>query len=161
MHRDLLLRPDLVRRAVRWARINVPYLMRSSVPRILIVEDQLKDRSLAQQTARSAGFTDIEAKADIHSAKCYLENALGAEEALPDLILLDLDLGHESGYELLRIRYDSPRLARIPLVIWTHLGHDNSEVCALFNINGYVSKWEGPAVLREVLARLLSEFSQE
>jgi hypothetical protein len=46
-------------------------------------------------------------------------------------------------------------------VIWTQLGHDNYEVCALFNINGYLSKWEGPAALREVLMKLLSEFSQE
>jgi len=131
------------------------------VSRILIVEDQMKDLSIAKQTARSAGFSDIEAKADIHSAKGYLEKALGAEESLPDLILLDLDLGHESGYELLRIRYDSSHLARIPVVIWTQLGHDNSEVCALFNINGYVSKWEGPAALCEVLVRHLSEFRQE
>jgi CheY-like chemotaxis protein len=135
--------------------------MRSSVPRILIVEDQMKDRTVAEQTARSAGFSDIEAKADIHSAKRYLEKALGTEGSIPDLILLDLDLGHESGYEVLRIRYSNPHLARIPVVIWTQLGHDNSEVCALFNIDGYVSKWEGPAALREVLVRLLSEFSQE
>jgi hypothetical protein len=47
------------------------------------------------------------------------------------------------------------------VVIWTQLGHDNYEVCALFNINGYLSKWEGPAALREVLVKLLSEFSQE
>jgi hypothetical protein len=45
--------------------------------------------------------------------------------------------------------------------IWTQLGHDNYEVCALFNINGYVSKWEGHAALREVLVKLVSEFSQE
>ena len=129
--------------------------------RILIVEDHMKDLSVAEQSARSAGFSHIEARADIRSAKSYLEKALGAEESLPDLILLDLDLGHESGYELLRVRYDSPHLARIPVVIWTQLGHDNYEVCALFNINGYLSKWEGPAALREVLMKLLSEFSQE
>ena len=118
--------------------------------RILIVEDHVKDLSVAEQTARSAGFSDIEARADIRSAKCYLEKALGADGYL---ILLDLDLGQESGYEILRIRYSSPHLARIPVVIWTQLGHDN--------INGYVSKWEGPAALREVLVKLLSEFSQE
>ncbi len=129
--------------------------------RILIVEDHMKDVSVAEQTARSAGFSDIEARADIRSAKSYLERALGAEGSLPDLILLDLDLGQESGYEILRIRYDSPDLARIPVVIWTQLGHDNYEVCALFNINGYVSKWEGPAALRKVLVKLLSEFGQE
>jgi hypothetical protein len=59
------------------------------------------------------------------------------------------------------IRYSSSPLARIPVVIWTQLGHDNCEVCELFNIDGYVSKWEGPAALREVLVKLLSEFSQE
>jgi hypothetical protein len=58
-------------------------------------------RSLARQTARSAGFSEIEAGADIHSAKRSLEEALGAEGSLPDLILLDLDLGQESGYEIL------------------------------------------------------------
>jgi DNA-binding NarL/FixJ family response regulator len=128
------------------------------VSRILIVEDHVKDLSVAEQTARSAGFSDIEARADIRSAKCYLEKALGADGYL---ILLDLDLGQESGYEILRIRYSSPHLARIPVVIWTQLGHDNYEICALFNINGYVSKREGPAALREVLVKLLSEFSQE
>ena len=129
------------------------------MPRILIVEDQMKDLSLAQQTGRSAGFTEIEARADVPSAKRYLEKALSPEEFLPDLILLDLELGHESEYELLRIRYDSPDLKRIPVVIWAQLGHDNYEVCALFNINGYVSKWESPTALREVLVRLLPEFS--
>ena len=129
--------------------------------RILIVEDHMKDRSVAEQTARSAGFSDIEARADIRSAKRYLEEALGTGGSLPDLILLDLDLGKESGYEILRIRYSSPHLARIPVVIWTQLGQENYEVCALFNINGYVSKWEGPTALREVLVRVLSGFSQE
>ena len=47
------------------------------------------------------------------------------------------------------------------MVIWTQLGLDNYEVCALLNINGYVSKWEGLAALREVQVKLLSEFSQE
>src|SRR5579862_5272387 len=135
--------------------------MRSNVSRILIVEDQRNDLHAAEQAVRSAGFSDVEARTDIHSAKGYLEKALGGEEALPDLILLDLDLGQESGYEVVRIRFDSPRLARIPVVIWTNLGPDNYEICALFNINGYVSKWEGPAALREVLIRFLSEIREK
>jgi CheY-like chemotaxis protein len=87
--------------------------MRSNLPRILIVEDQMKDLRIAEQTARSAGFSDLEARTNIHSAKVYLEKAVSAEENLPDLILLDLDLGQESGYELLRIRYDSPPWRRL------------------------------------------------
>ena len=56
-------------------------------------------------------------------------SAHSGEEALSilargsvDLILLDLDLGHESGYELLRIHYDSSHLAGIPVVIWYSTG---------------------------------------
>ncbi len=102
------------------------------MPRILIVEDHVKDLSVAAEAARAAGFSEIEARPDIRSTKVRLENALGGDGSLPDVILLDLDLGHESGYEILRIRYGNPRLARIPVVIWTQLGRENYEVCALF-----------------------------
>ena len=68
----------------------------------------MKDLSIAERTARSAGFSHIEAKADIRSAKLYLETVLDAEEPRPDVILLDLDLGQDSGYELLRTRYSTP-----------------------------------------------------
>lgn len=130
-----------------------------SVARICIVEDQLKDLRVAEETARAAGFSDIEARPDIHSAIHYLETA--GEQALPDLILLDLELGVESGYEILRIRYATPQLRKIPVVVWTHLGEENCEVCALFNVSGFVSKWEGVTALREVLAQLLSDFNHE
>ena len=128
---------------------------------ILIIEDHKKDLRIADETARSAGFSEVEARADVDSASKYLEAALAADRALPDAILLDLDLGQESGYEILRIRYSTPRLAAIPVVVWTRLEDDNCDVCALFHINGYVSKWEGSTALRDALRKLRPEFSQE
>jgi hypothetical protein len=41
------------------------------VSRILIVEGHMKDLSVAEQTAQSAGFSHIEARADVRSAKLY------------------------------------------------------------------------------------------
>ena len=100
------------------------------------------------------GFSHVESRATVDSARTFLEQALDKHQPLPDLIMLDLDLGMESGYEILRIRYADLRLSAIPIVVWTHLGEENCEVCALFNVDGYVSKWEGPTVLRDVLAKI-------
>jgi CheY-like chemotaxis protein len=85
------------------------------VARILIVEDHLKDFRIAEETARGVGFSEIELRGDINTRR-YLETA--AESGLPDAILLDLDLGMDSGYEMLRIRYETPQLRSIPVVVF-------------------------------------------
>jgi CheY-like chemotaxis protein len=125
------------------------------VARILIIEDHLKDLRIAEETACDAGYSDIAMRTDVPAATRYLETA--ADGGVPDVILLDLDLGAQSGYEMLRIRYETAHLGTIPIVVWTHLGEENCEVCALFNITGYVSKWEGATALREMLAKLRTD----
>jgi CheY-like chemotaxis protein len=80
---------------------------------------------------------------------------------LPDGIILDLDLGYESGYEVLRFWHSSPELNKIPVIIWTILGEEQREICRLFNVNHYISKWEGATGLREALANIFAETSRE
>ena len=122
--------------------------------RMLVVEDQPSDLQIAAQTARAAGITDVEARNTAQAAMLYLEKGLRAEQPLPDIIVLDLDLGYESGYELLRYWHSSPELRRIPLIVWTILGEEQKEICSLFKVSDYVSKWEGAAAFREALRRL-------
>lgn len=122
--------------------------------RILVVEDQPSDLQIAAQTARTAGIADVEARNTAQAAMLYLEKGLRSEHPLPDTIILDLDLGYESGYELLRYWHSSPELKRIPLIVWTILGEEQKEICNLFKVSDYVSKWEGAAALREALKKL-------
>jgi CheY-like chemotaxis protein len=122
--------------------------------RILVVEDQPSDLQIAAQTARAAGIADVEARNTALAAMLYLEKGLRAEHPLPDIIVLDLDLGYESGYELLRFWHSTPELKRIPLIVWTILGEEQKEICNLFKVSDYVSKWEGVAVFREALRKL-------
>lgn len=124
--------------------------------RILVVEDQPSDLQIAAQTARAAGIADVEARSTAHAAKLYLEKGLRAEHPLPDVIVLDLDLGYESGYELLRYWHSSPELKRIPLIVWTILGEEQKEICDLFKVSDYVSKWEGVSAFREALRKVQS-----
>ncbi len=122
--------------------------------RILVVEDQPSDLQIAAQTARAAGIDEVEARTSVQAAMSYLEKGLHNEIALPDGIVLDLDLGYESGYELLRFWHSTPGLNHIPLIVWTILGEEQREICNLFKVSSYVSKWEGGAALREALKKM-------
>ena len=122
--------------------------------RILVVEDQASDLQIAEHTAHAVGIGEVEARTTIPSALSYLERGLRAEIPLPDGILLDLDLGYDSGYELLRFWHSTPELKKIPLLVWTILGEEQREICNLFQVTNYVSKWEGAAAIREALKSL-------
>jgi len=122
--------------------------------RMLVVEDQPSDLQIAAQTARAAGIEEVEARTTAQAAISYLEKGLRAEHPLPDVILLDLDLGYESGYELLLYWHSTPELNSIPLVVWTILGEEQREICNLFKVTDYVSKWEGAAAFRGALKKL-------
>lgn len=122
--------------------------------RILLVEDQEKDLQLAAAIARSLGFTEVDARTTSSAARLYLEKALDGSAPLPDGIVLDLNLGYESGYELLRYWHRTPELAKIPVIVWSILGDEQREMCKLFKVNTFVGKWEGEEAFRQALASL-------
>jgi CheY-like chemotaxis protein len=127
--------------------------------RLLVVEDQPNDLHITAETARSAGISEVEARASSEAAIGYLEKGLRQEAPLPDGIVLDLDLGYESGYELLRFWHSTPELKRIPMIVWTLLGEEQREICNL-RVDHYVSKWEGVPGFREILFKLNGGESQ-
>jgi CheY-like chemotaxis protein len=121
---------------------------------VLIVEDHPNDLQIAARAAEASGFSTIEARSSAVMAKAYLEKALQGEQSLPNAIILDLDLGYDSGFELLRFWHSNPELAKIPLVVWTVLGDQYREVCSMFKVSAYVNKGEDISVLRQVLSGL-------
>jgi len=123
------------------------------VKSLLLVDDRPSDLRIAADAARDLGIADVNAQTSVGLARLYLEKALDGKVPLPDGIVLDLDLGVESGFELLRFWHSNPRLAAIPLMIWSVLDRER-EICNLFKIKLFVSKWEGPKAFREGLARL-------
>lgn len=126
----------------------------AQINRLFLVENEPKDLRFATDTALSVGISAVEARTSVTAAREYLEKGLNGEILLPDGIVLDLDLGYESGYELLRFWHCNPRLAAIPLIVWSILGDHQREICKLFNVSAYVGKWEGAAAFRDALANL-------
>lgn len=123
--------------------------------RLLIVEDDERYIRRADEAAKAAGFDEVEARVTAEAARKYLEEGLEQESSLPDGILLDLDLGHESGYELLRFWHKTPQLRSIPLVVWSILGPEHGEICKLFKVHSFVGKWESPETFQNALSGLV------
>jgi len=122
--------------------------------RILIVEDQATDLRLATEVVQSIGFQEVEARTTAGAARIRLDAAIEGKQPLPDVILLDLDLGFESGYELLRFWYKNPYLSTVRMVVWTVLADEEREMCRLFGVHDFVPKWEGAAGLKTTLGTL-------
>jgi len=122
--------------------------------RLLLVEDQPNDLLNATEAARSLGFTAVDARSSAKEAVLHLEKGLDGETTLPDVIVLDLDLGYESGYELMRFWHSKPRLAEIPLIVWTIMGEDQRQICRLFKVTAYVTKSNDVRPLKEALGGL-------
>ncbi|HSY13776.1 MAG TPA: response regulator [Verrucomicrobiae bacterium] len=119
--------------------------------RVLIVEDQSSDARVAADLVASLGAANVEARTSASAAKAYLQSALDGKASLPDVLIVDLDLGYESGFELLRFWHGSPDLAKVRLIVWTCMGEEQQEICRLFKVSAIVSKSEGVTALKRAL----------
>ena len=126
------------------------------MPLLLLVEDTPADLRKAWDIAQSAGFTECEVSTYASNALMYLEKAFEGKAPLPDAMLIDLNLGTESGFELLRFWHGNSKLKRIPIVVWSVMDGSEREICRLFGVYRFVSKHDSPAVLREALVSIIS-----
>ena len=126
---------------------------------LLLVDDRPNDLRIAASAAGELGITEVKAETSVMSARRYLENGLEGGGPLPDGIVLDLDLGYESGFELLRFWHSNPRLFAIPILVWSVMDREQ-EICELFKVTSFVSKWKGPKAFREALAQLAASRTQ-
>ena len=86
-------------------------------PLVLIVDDNDRNRKLARDVLRSAGFRTLE-------AATAAEGIALASEHLPDVILMDLRLPDLDGTEAARMLLAEPRTSHIPVVAVTALPLD-------------------------------------
>jgi CheY-like chemotaxis protein len=121
--------------------------------RLLIVEDQMKDAKTAAEMAKSVGFEEVEVCSTVHRALSYLEKGVSGDGPLPDGLVLDLDLGLDSGFELLRYWHRTPDLAKTRVIVWSVI-EQQRDICDLFKIDSFVSKWEGSEAFRRALESL-------
>lgn len=91
--------------------------------RLLLVDDSLMDRHLAEEVfAEYAHLCEVTTVGSGQEALTYLRSP-GA--ALPDVVLLDVNMPGMSGFEVLEALKADPRLVPIPVVMLTTSNHDH------------------------------------
>ncbi len=119
---------------------------------MLIVEDEPSDLRTAADVSHSLGFSDVQARTTARAAQLYLEAALEGKQAIPDLIVVDLDLGYDSGFELLRFWHSKRELSSASrMIVWTAMGEEQMEICRLFKIAAVVPKSDGIGALKRAI----------
>ena len=105
-----------------------------ATPLVLVVDDDERNRKLAQDVLRRSGFRTIEAA----SGRAAI--AL-ARDCTPDVVLLDLRLPDMEGRDVARALLEGERTAHIPIVALTALRYSDGGARLLADgFSGYLEK---------------------
>jgi two-component system, cell cycle response regulator DivK len=104
------------------------------VARILVVEDNDKNLKLVRDVLLFAGYEVVEARTGEQGVAL-------AEETLPDLVLMDLQLPGIDGTEALRLLRENPATSGVPVVAVTAFAmKEDRERTRSAGFDGYVTK---------------------
>lgn len=129
-----------LRRALKGLAMDQLKILRSV--RILVVEDSPSDVRLIREALRESQLiVHLSVAKDGTDAMDYLQQCKAKKVFTPDLILLDLNLPHKSGREVLNEIKSDPELRKIPVLIMTS-SHDEGDIAAAYDLNAncYIRK---------------------
>ncbi|RPI92532.1 MAG: response regulator [Chloroflexi bacterium] len=103
-------------------------------PRVLYIEDSIDNLVLVRRVLRAAGFELLEAT----SAR---EGILAAEQHMPDLILMDINMPEMDGLTATAQLRQNAELEHIPIIALTaNLMHNVLEKALHAGCDGYIAK---------------------
>lgn len=119
--------------------------------KVLIVDDDVNNRTLLSMLLEHAGHTPLEAGEALTAQDI-------AEKELPDLVVVDLTLPGISGVELMRRLRANSRTAHLRLAVYSAIDSP-AEIAALvdtFGVQGIVPKPGDPHEILSLFQTLLS-----
>jgi CheY-like chemotaxis protein len=119
--------------------------------KILIAEDNATNRELFRELLETRGYTVVEA--------CDGREALQMiEQALPDVLLLDIGMPVLDGFAVVRAIRENPRLATLPvLAVTAYAMQGDRERVLNSGFDGYLSKPINAKALVQEVECLLSK----
>jgi CheY-like chemotaxis protein len=122
--------------------------------RILLIEHNPADIHEATSVLQKLGIQDVHVITSALLAIEYLRDIAEKRQAIPDVVVLDLDFGKESGFEVLRFWKSTPELKSLRMIVWTVMGALEKQMSELFGVHQVVSKHEGAKGLQRVLQQI-------
>ena len=120
-------------------------------PLVVVIENTPSDVTKALRVLKGFNIEKPVVLTSVGKALMYLEDVVSGARICPDLIILDLEFGPESGFEILRYRKTHSALQQCHVLVWTVMGDTQKELCRLFGLAHVVSKQDGEAALASAL----------
>jgi CheY-like chemotaxis protein len=124
--------------------------------RVLIVEDNAEQIYMATSILMKMGVDNVNAITSVAFALEYLQDITEGKRTPPDIVVLDLEFGKESGFEVLRYWKSAPALKNVRVVVWTIMGELERKMAGLFGVEQVVDKADGAKALEQVLRSLVT-----
>lgn len=103
--------------------------------RCLIVDDSAQFRTTASTILQRGGIDVVGmASTTADAVRCY-------QELAPDVTLVDVDLGAESGFDVVRALHDVGAPASAMILISTHAESDLTDLIAVSPVSGFLPKF--------------------
>jgi two-component system cell cycle response regulator DivK len=119
--------------------------------RILYIEDNLENRTLAQRILTASGYEVVVAASGVEGL------ALAARER-PTLILVDINMPEIDGYTVTSQLREMPHLARVPIIALTaNVMRGDREKTLAAGCDGYIQKPIDIDLFPQQLARFIEE----
>lgn len=108
---------------------------------VLVIEDTLQDRTNVEDALERIGVDDVKTVIDGGHAIEFISERMNSDRALPDAVLLDLNLPLVSGHEVLRFCKKNPQLKGMKVIVLSRLTSENEiQVCYYMGATRYIHK---------------------
>jgi CheY-like chemotaxis protein len=123
---------------------------------ILLIEDETSASGACTKALHELGYDGVQLITHLAAAEQHLADIVSGLTGLPAGIVLDLGLGLDSGFTVLRTCHAEPKLQQVPILVWTK--HTDQLARTFSNYLGakiFLVKSSDERELREALKRLL------
>ena len=125
---------------------------------ILLIEDDISDSDTCAEALHELGYDGVQLITHLMEAEQHLDDIVASLTGPPDAIVLDLGLGVDSGFAVLRKCHAEPKLQAVPILVWTKHSDDLAETFSTYlGAQDFLVKSNDEQALREALKRLLVE----
>lgn len=119
-----------------------------TIQKVLVVDDSRTELMFLGDLLKKNGFS-------VRTAENAAEALLRLEEEQPDLILMDVVMPGQNGFQLTRAIARDPRYAHVPIILCTSKGQETDRVWGLRQgARDYIVKPVNPAELMSKIGAL-------
>jgi CheY-like chemotaxis protein len=124
---------------------------------ILLIEDETSASDACTKALHELGYDGVQLITQLMAAEQHLADIVSGLTEAPAAIVLDLGLGLDSGFTVLRTCHAQPKLQQVPVLVWTkHTDQLAKTFSNYLGVKLFLVKSRDERGLREALKRLLS-----